>query len=924
MDGERSAGRNGAGAVDRRLPALPVLRLLVVTPGRIASTQIFDLVFQGLAEQGAIEVGTVFDNESTPAEQQEAVLEADVVFFLRSFTQSSLALLRYARHHGRVVVYSTDDDFRELDPETPLGRLHLEPQTLEAYESLVAEADLVWLYTSEMRRRYEGLAQRIAIGRLPSFVEINAPRSAAAIDPPDEDATVVIGYGGSSTHESDLRVVVRPLLDALDRWDHVRAQFINYAPAELARHPRVEVRPFMGNLLSYYEFLRQARWSLGLAPLRDDRFNRGKTSNKYREYAGLGIPGIYSKVPVYAEDVRHLETGWLAEHDEASFAEALRVMIERPELRRAIRIGSLQDASSRFSLRATQMHFLHEISRLAIERRHLAWRRPRLLAVGYGRTSSMEIGALQPLRRLQREGLVELHHVEPEAVSPEALEGADAVLVLRAFEEVTLPLLDEAQARQVPLVASWDDDFFSIPPGTPIGDYYRHPSVVRAMGRYLSEASLVLASTPPLFARSIEYNDRVMEAIYGLDEESLPAPAALDVRPAASGGSGRRLRIGFYGSNDALALPWMVEALRLLRTRHGDRIVIEAIGVSPGPDLGALLDWVQPGVRGYAESLASLRERNWAIGLAPLADSPFNAAKQATKFRDYAWAGTAMVCSHVPAYERVLLDGVHARFADESPEDWAAVVSHLLEHPGERERLVRGARALLEQVHMQSLTDAAWIQALWRMGASREASRPPASARARAAGERREAREVLETLAELVGAEPAQYVPIGRRRRYRFDASRDGISGVEVCIGSSAAETPRACLRFALELDDGQTMRSGSADLGGTRSGTWVRFDFDPLLHSAGRGFVLDLALEAGAAGEVGVFESSRIGSPRVARAVRRLGFAPVVAAPFLRVLYSVRRRSDDVSSAHEAQAAVGARAARDAAEVGALPLEDA
>ena len=56
MDGERSAGRNGAGAVDRRLPALPVLRLLVVTPGRIASTQIFDLVFQGLAEQGAIEV----------------------------------------------------------------------------------------------------------------------------------------------------------------------------------------------------------------------------------------------------------------------------------------------------------------------------------------------------------------------------------------------------------------------------------------------------------------------------------------------------------------------------------------------------------------------------------------------------------------------------------------------------------------------------------------------------------------------------------------------------------------------------------------------------------------------------------------------------------------------------------------------------
>ncbi|MBU6283289.1 hypothetical protein KGQ64_13680, partial [bacterium] len=60
-------GRLAASAGDR-LPALPVLRLLVVTPGRIASTQIFDLVFQGLAEQGALEFRTVFDNESTPAE----------------------------------------------------------------------------------------------------------------------------------------------------------------------------------------------------------------------------------------------------------------------------------------------------------------------------------------------------------------------------------------------------------------------------------------------------------------------------------------------------------------------------------------------------------------------------------------------------------------------------------------------------------------------------------------------------------------------------------------------------------------------------------------------------------------------------------------------------------------------------------------
>jgi hypothetical protein len=870
-----------------RLPELPVLRLLVLTPGRIASTQILDQILQGLAEQGALEITQLYDNGSTIAEQQEAILDADVVFFFRSFTQSSLALLRFARQRDKIVVYSTDDDFRELDPETPLGRLHLAPQTLAAFEAMITEADLVWLFTPEMEERYRGLARRIAIGRLPSFVEINAPRRTFEMDERTSDATLVVGYGGSSTHESDLRVVVRPLLDALERWPHVRVQFVNYAPDELANHPRVEVRHFMGDLLMYYDFLRQTHWDIGLAPLLDSRFNRGKTSNKYREYAGFGIPGIYSRVSVYAEHVRHLETGWLADHDEAGFAEGLRILVERPGLRARIRSGALQDASSRFSLRGAQLHFLGEISRLAIQRRTLSWRRPRLLAVGYERTASMRIGALQPLRRLGRAGLVELRAVEPDAFEPDDLLNADAAFVMRAFEHGSLPLLETAHERQVPFVAAWDDDFLWIPPGGEVGAFYRHPATVHAIRRFLSESSLVLASTPPLFARSAEFNPNVLETPYGLDEESLPPPRPKSAPEPVEGGAGRadagsRLRIGFFGSNEALSLPWMVEALRLLRRRFGDQLEIEAIGVTPTPELEGLLDHVQPAVADWAESLSLLRDRGWSVGLAPLADSMFNASKQGTKFRDYTWAGAVMACSRVPAYQRVLLDGIHARFADESPEDWASVVGFLLDRPDERARLLAGARMLLDQVHVQSLTDAWWVQVLWRLGAAREA-RSRAGARLDGSG-----RDLaVEPLSELLGAEPAQYVPLGRSRRYHFIAAHDLLCGVEVCIGGGAAGGSRGKLDFVLSLDDGQVLRRGTADLGGSVPGQWVRCGFDGVLHSEGRAFVLDLRRPAGFEGTIEVLESSRIGSPRATRAIRRLGFASVVAAPFLRVLYA-------------------------------------
>jgi glycosyltransferase involved in cell wall biosynthesis len=881
---------------ERALPALPVLSLLMVTPGRIASTQIFDLVFQGLAEQGAIAYRALYDSESSPEERREAVLEADVVFFLRSFQETSLDLLRFAKQHGKLAVYSTDDDFRELDPETPLGRVHLEPAAIHAYESLIAEADLLWLYTEEMRRRYQPIARRVVIGRLPSFVEINGPRSASSLAA-SEDAVLVIGYGGSSTHESDLRVVIRPLLDVLDAHQHVRAQFINYAPKELARHPRVEVRPFLGSLVSYYEFLRQARWSIGLAPLEDTSFNRGKTSNKYREYAGLGIPGIYSRMPVYAECVRHLETGVLADHDEKSFAAALGQLVESPELRRTIRLRGLQDASSTYSLRGTQLHFLREISRLAVGVRYAGWRRPSVLAVGYASTSSMQIGALQPLAQLAQEGWVEYRHVEPDALATGGLEGVDAAFVLRAFEERTLPLLDWAREHHVPLIAAWDDDFLEIPPGTPIGDYYRHPSVVRPIERFLSEASLVVASTPPLFARSSEYNEELLEAIYGLDESAVPTGAADEPadRPMDD-----RLRVGFFGSNDALAQPWMVEALSALRRRYGDRLALEAIGIDPPPGLRALLDWWQPGVLPYAESLRLLRSRNWSVGLAPLGDTIFNAAKQATKLRDYAWAGVPMVCSRVPAYERAVLDGIHCRLAENTPAAWVEATGELLDDPQNARDLARGAGMLLEAVHVQSITNASWKQLLWRIGARRRATgadlrtstgdrrswidldREPARRASRVPLDQADGSMVV----ELHGREPAQYVALTRPRRYRIVATQPSLCGIEVCVGS-AGGAARARLSFALCLADGQVIRERAIDLSGLRSGTWARVEFDELRNANGRKLVVRLGAQPIAAGEVGVFESSRIGSRRIARLVRRLGFAPIVAAPFLRLLYS-------------------------------------
>src|SRR5712692_7359745 len=246
--------------INRSLCPLPSMHLLMLTPGRIPSTQILDTIFAGLADQGTMLYRTLYENEASCSEQQEAIWESDIVFFFRSYTPGALSLLRFAKELGKMVIYSTDDDLRALDPSTALGQIYHHPENLSAYACLFQEADLIWLFTQEMRRRYSSLNQRVVIGRLPSFVECNHPDLQDTFEV-DDAQSCVIGYGGRRHHHADWQLLVRPLLQVLDSYTHVRAEFVEYAPEELSRHPKARVLPLFEDLRAYYEFLRQAPWT---------------------------------------------------------------------------------------------------------------------------------------------------------------------------------------------------------------------------------------------------------------------------------------------------------------------------------------------------------------------------------------------------------------------------------------------------------------------------------------------------------------------------------------------------------------------------------------------------------------------------------------------------------------------------------------
>lgn len=177
---------------------------------------------------------------------------------------------------------------------------------------------------------------------VPTVVDMNAygPRPSGTTDA----IAPVIGWIGSPSTWAEYMVPMVPMLTDVARRTSTRILTVGAGP-HVALHPLVDTLSWSEDT----EIAHIQKMDIGLMPLTDTPWSRGKCGYKLIQYMACSLPVIASPVGVNTEIVEHGISGFLAS-TEAEWREALTTLLGDPGLRARMGAAGRKKIETQYSL----------------------------------------------------------------------------------------------------------------------------------------------------------------------------------------------------------------------------------------------------------------------------------------------------------------------------------------------------------------------------------------------------------------------------------------------------------------------------------------------------------------------------------------------------------------------------------------------
>lgn len=265
------------------------------------------------------------------AEVPEALMEwPDVVIFGRSYAEcfDPVKIMRDYKKRGTRVLYDMDDDFWEVaehNPSSLVSNAHK-----DQYEGMIKEADVVITPSKNLAKKFKKHFKKQKVMICPNAIDTKEykPR-------PKQMDRPVIGYMGAASHWKDLQLIGEVIEDLSKKYDffftiygitgdaleaalymynkmykmNLKPEQNEYFKAALEFRDQLKETkllhiPFMPPEL-HPGVLSRSDFDIGIAPLEDTEFNKGKSCVKFYEYAGVDTVTLASDVEPYKSEVNY-------------------------------------------------------------------------------------------------------------------------------------------------------------------------------------------------------------------------------------------------------------------------------------------------------------------------------------------------------------------------------------------------------------------------------------------------------------------------------------------------------------------------------------------------------------------------------------------------------------------------------------------
>ncbi len=246
---------------------------------------------------------------------------------------------------GRVVF--DFDDAIYLPQPYPTSQVASWLRSPKKFRAMVASADLTIAGNGHLAERAMTYSSNVMV--IPTPVDTDRIYPASRINSPEK---LVIGWIGSASTAHYLADIARPLCDILERYPHVELAVVGAALPKELRRARVHTRP--------WTLEREAQdlssFDIGIMPLPDNEWTRGKCAYKALQYMAAGVATVSSAVGATLELVRHGDNGLLA-RSEREWVICLARLIEDGALRKNLGEAGRQTVDQHYSVRVWAPEF---------------------------------------------------------------------------------------------------------------------------------------------------------------------------------------------------------------------------------------------------------------------------------------------------------------------------------------------------------------------------------------------------------------------------------------------------------------------------------------------------------------------------------------------------------------------------------------